>query len=122
MVSRRRAVAEFLISVAALVTQTYSRNVLNRHEEYDDPPSLSAKGVLAGTLYQLVYHSASDRDWGRIRSKRYRRLAYGLCWAAVRRRLFPSDEFRHGFDTGGLVGTILYRLWYGVLHPVSGSE
>ncbi|RDI72326.1 hypothetical protein [Halopelagius longus] len=122
MVSRRRAVAEFLISVAALVTQTYSRNVLNRREEYDDLPSLSAKGILVGTLYQLAYHSAFDRDWGQMRSNKYRGVAYSLCWALIQRRLFPSDGFQQGFGTGGLVGTILYRLWYGVLHPVPGSE
>ncbi|SFG54878.1 hypothetical protein SAMN04488063_2380 [Halopelagius inordinatus] len=121
MVTRRRAVAECLLSAAALVVQTYSRNALHRHEEYDDPPPLSAGGVFAGTLYQLAYLWAYDRDWGRMRSNSYRRLAYGLCVTTVKRRLFPSDEFRFGFGTGGLVGSILYRFWYGVLRPVPGS-
>ncbi|MCU4972797.1 hypothetical protein OB955_08595 [Halobacteria archaeon AArc-m2/3/4] len=117
MTSRRRAVIEFFAAILALLLMVYGRTSLRRREEYDDPPAISAAGVAAGTLYQLAFHAARDRDCGQIRTNRYRVVAYGLSAGLVRRWLF-SNDFHHSFNAGELGGTILYRLWYGVLHPV----
>lgn len=122
MTSRRRAVAEFLTSVVGLMFQAYVLKHLNRRDDYDGPPKVSPKGLVAGTLYEFGYHAARDRDVGRIRTNKYRGFALGICSGLAQRRLISDEEFRYGFDTGGLVGTVLYRLWYGVLRPVPGGE
>lgn len=122
MVSRQRAVGEFLISVAALSIQLYSWKSLKQHDEYDDPPALSVKGMVVGTVYQLIYHSAYDRDYGHIRSNKHRALTFGISSGLIQRRIFPDKDTQLSFSSGGLIGTILYRLWYGILHPVPGEN
>lgn len=122
MISRRRAVAEVLLSAVALVLHGHSRKIVKQRDDYDDPPAISAEGFVTGILYQLAFHSGYDRDVGQIRTNKYRGLAYGIFSVAIQRWLFPDQEFRYSFNSGGLVGTILYRLWYGVLHPVPSTD
>ncbi|WP_135829065.1 hypothetical protein [Halorussus halobius] len=122
MTRRRRAVVEFLVSALGLVLQAYVLKHLTRRDDYDGPPAVSPTGLVAGILYQFGFHAAHDRDVARIRTDRYRGFAVGLCSGLVRRRLPSDGAFRYGFDTGGLVGMVLYRFWYGVLRPVPGEE
>lgn len=122
MVSRKRAIGEFLLSVAALSLQLYSRRSLKTHEEYDDPPKLSTRPVVVGVLYHIGYHSAYDHDCGQIRTDKRRALAFGVCSALLQRRVFSEHDSQYGLSFGMLVGTILYRLWYGVLRSVPISE
>lgn len=122
MTSRRRAIAEFLVSAVALFVQAYSWKRLKQRGDADDPPALSVAGLVAGAFYQIGFYWAYDRDIGYIRSNSYRALLYEICSELIRRWMFNSKEFRYSFSSGGLAGTILYRLWYGVLHPVPDSE
>lgn len=122
MTSRRRAIAEFLVSAVALFIQAYSWKRLKQRGDSDDPPTPSSTGVVAGAFYQIAFYWAYDRDIGHIRTNKYRALLYGICAGVVRHRVFKSKEFQYSFSSGGLVGTVLYRLWYGVLHPVPGFE
>lgn len=121
MVSRRSTVIEWLLAVVALGLQLYSSEKLRQRPTDAGSPRYSTRAVAAGILYQLGYHHAYDRDWGQLRSNRYHGLLYGFCSSFVQRRLFSTDDFRYGFTTGGLVGTILYRSWYGVLRPAPGE-
>ncbi|WP_276257025.1 hypothetical protein [Halomontanus rarus] len=122
MKRRRYAIIEFLLTAGAVFLQIHGRKTLRRRDGYDDPPAISATAVGAGTLYQLAFHWAYDRDCGQIRTNRYRGLAYGITAGAIRRWWFPSKEFVYSFNIGELGGMLLYRFWYGVLHPVPGER
>jgi len=121
MTRRRRAVVEFLAAALGLALQMLVRRYLRRRDDYDGPPAVSGAGVAAGALQQLGFHWAYDRDVGRIRTNRWRLLAYGLCPGLAQRWLLEDEEFRYGFHTGHPLATILYRFWYGVLWPVPSS-
>jgi len=122
MTRRRRAVVEFLTSVLGLALQTLVRRYLGRRDDYDGPPSVSGAGVAVGALQQLGFLWAYDRDVARIRTDKWRLLAYGLCSGLAQRWLLEDEAFRHGFHTGRPLATILYRFWYGVVRPVPGGE
>lgn len=119
MVTRRFAVAEFVVSAVGLVTQLYSRRELKRHDDYENPETLSLVGVGIGILQQVLFHVAYDRDWMNLRTSRYRTAGYFMIWGMIQRRVLSEDSQR-GSGTGSLIGTILYRFWYGVVRsPLS---
>jgi hypothetical protein len=62
-----------------------------------------------------------DRDVGTIRTNNRRAFVCAMYSVPCQRRLFPGETFRFGFGSGVLVGTIVYRLRYGVLRPARGE-
>lgn len=127
MVSRRtRARLELVVSVVTLGVEIWRRRFLRRHGEDGDLTPLSPSGVAAGALSRVVHLSLYDRDVWRIRTSRRRGFLFGLgafaLARALRRRRSDPEAFDHGrlVETG--VGTVCYRLWYGLLRPLPGSD
>lgn len=71
MVTRRFAVAEFVVSAIGFATQLYSRRELKRHDDYENPETLSLAGIGIGILQQVLFHTAYDRNWMKLRTSRY---------------------------------------------------
>ena len=70
----------------------------------------------AGVVYAVMYHAAHDHDFGGIRRSRLRRVAFVAVINLVRVWLRPSSVTnRYGFALGQCLGTVVYRLRYGVI-------
>jgi hypothetical protein len=125
MVERRtRALAELAIAVVTLLYSLFLRKYLREAaEEESGPQPLSSGGLAAGALSQGIYLWAYDRDVGHVRTNRRRGLLVGACRLLVRRRVLPRTEsFRVSVRLGEMVGTVVYRLWYGLLRPLPGRD
>jgi|AntDeeMetagen134_2_1112570.scaffolds.fasta_scaffold02187_3 hypothetical protein len=123
MFSRRtRARLVFLSSVFLLPIMC--RFVRWRRAVGDDKSlSLVPQWFVAGVGYQAAYYWAYDHDFGAIRTSRWRRVLFSGVQSALMSKLFPQSEGgRLSFSIGGNVGAIAYRLWYGVLRPLPGSD
>jgi hypothetical protein len=73
----------------------------------------------------VLYHAAHDHDFGDTRRFHSRRVAFVAVINVVRLRLRPSSvSNRYGFALGQCLGTVVYRLRYGVIgaFPESLSE
>ncbi len=125
MVQRRtRALVELVMAAIGLFVQLYLwKSLWDDVEEWDEPVHASVSGLIAGALYGSGYLWVHDRDVGNIRTNRRRGLLISVCSQRVRRRIFPrTKEFRSNFGVGTLIGTIGYRLWYGLFHPLPNGD
>jgi len=76
--------------------------------------------VALGVTFQILREWTHDRDLGRIRTSNLRRIALSatlLALALTAMRSMAESE-RESLTLGGAVGTVLYRLRYGVLRPL----
>lgn len=124
MKRRTRARLELLVGLATLGYVTWLRRFLRRHGERVD--SLSPSGVVAGAATAAVDRYLYDRDFGRIRTRRRRGLLFGLClvgWQLLLRRASSdADAFGRGYGLGRGVGTVLYRVRFGLLRGLPGGD
>jgi hypothetical protein len=98
-----------VISIPVLVA------VARRQSEIDPwyPPPLP---VGAGFVFTVLYHAAYDHDVGGVRRSRLRRGLFVVLANVVQHPFRPqSVDDRYGYALGQWLGTIAYRLRYGVL-------
>lgn len=130
MVSRRTyarlqlAVAVFVLWLTFRIRRMFRDNEDRWRDDdsIDPPPALSASEMALGAAEQVAYQWVHDRDiWG-VRSSRRRRYLFSAVRLLVGRRLLSRDEAdRYSRGMGGMVGTIAYRVWYGLLRPLPGD-
>lgn len=116
MVSRRRGVVNFLLSLVGLAMRLFFRSRQRERDNHDDPPPMSSVGVVAGGVWRIAYRVAYDQDFGGIESSRLRHAGYVALSVLIQQRLF-TDEFREGFGVGEAVGSVCYSFWNGVVRP-----
>lgn len=118
MVSRRtRARLELLGNISSLVALVF---LYNRSSDTDPP---SPRWLLVGAISMLPYSWAVDRDWRHTRSSYRQRALSAVGWTVIQQVLLPDEESaKHGFSIGMLAGSIVYRLWYGLLRPLPGTN
>jgi hypothetical protein len=128
---RTHARLEFVLAALVLALQLFiwrhqRENTELWHEKveaWEGPPPVSVSGLAAGAFEEVVRHWAYDFDVGGVRTSRRRGLLFSALRLLVTRRLFPRTEtFRYNADVGKLVATLCYRFWFGVLHPLPGSD
>ena len=128
MVRRRtRALIELGVSTLSLLATAYSWKYLwDNGEKWDDPIPASLVGLVAGAIHNVVFHWMYDHDVAEMRSSRRRGFLAGTLFVAIhalaRRVAADSEAFEYNYNTGMLVGTIGYRLWYGLLYPLPGDD
>ncbi len=84
---------------------------------------LSIPYLALGITYSLTTAAAYDREVARIRSSRPRRVLFGLLTAVASVVLEPEDEGESAsFTLDFSLGTVCYRLRFGVLAPVPGDR
>ncbi|MFC5969893.1 hypothetical protein ACFPYI_00980 [Halomarina salina] len=119
MSRRRQALLEFAGAVLALAATERFRRWLPE----DERPPRSPRWLAIGAITGIGYCWLNDTDRGGIRTNRRRGIAVSLLFAAVRFGLFRDrPDARSEFSTGRSVGTVLYRLRYGVLGALPGSD
>lgn len=127
MVERRtRALFEFGIAALGVFIQIRLwKAVLNENEPGERPHGahVSPRELAFGALYRIFSLWLYDRDVGEIRTNRRRGVLFSMCTLVIRRRLLPQTEaFKSNFGVGGTAGMVVYRLRYGVLHPLPGED
>lgn len=79
-----------------------------------------------GAIGQIAQYWLKDNDYHQIRSNRRREFVASFCfivWERVlRRRTSNPRAVRYNFGVGRTAGAVLYRLWYGLLHPLPGPN
>lgn len=124
MVQRRtRALVELVGSGLTLLVSIRLREYI---ETQDEPIPVSLSGVTVGMLSQGSRLWLWDNDVAGVRTNRGRRLLHQLAWSGwqlvVRRSVLDSRVAGYDFHLGRLIGTMVYRLWYGLLRPLPGSD
>lgn len=104
--------------------------VLEWRQATDDdgkPIPLDSRWLVAGMGYRIAYNWAYDHDYSDIRTNLWRRalllapeFIFGLL--LVSRRVPSSETVHYNFSTGYNIGRIGYRLWYGILRPLPGTD
>lgn len=125
MLSRRtRALIEFGVSVLGLYIQIRLwKRLLDDIDDWDEPTRPSVSGLAAGALWEVGWLWLRDHDVGSIRTNPYRGILVGICRQAVNRRLFPQTKaFKNNVGIGKTAGRAGYRLWYGVIRPLPGTD
>ena len=130
MLSRRRkAVIEFGFGVFLCWFVVWFRHF--RYKSSEEPPAnrlepLSLGGIVGGAITSAASIWLSDLDIWRIRTNRGRRLLFGLLQGGLRRsagRVTPdSMDYKESYNLGTALGIVVYRLWYGILHPLPGPD
>ncbi len=113
---RRRARIRFLSALYRTIQK--GTQILGNQE--DESSHLDIRYFVFGFTYQIVHSWTHDRDYGKIRTNYWRRFATFVALVAVFLKLMISisDSERESLALGSAIGTVLYRLWYGVLHPL----
>jgi hypothetical protein len=127
MFSRRtRARIDFVTSVLSLVFNVVVRR---RFATSDGSSSVRPEWLVAGGAYEMLSCWAYDTDFRGTRTSRLRRglLAavrslFGLGLALGVRSFSDSQTARQDFSLGRSCGHVGYRLWYGVLRPLPGTD
>lgn len=118
---RTRALLELGVNMLALFAVTHIRKYIQ-----DEPTPVSPGEFATGVLTGATICWAHDHDVGKIRTSRRRRILAMLVWTGWQqliRCLTPDpDTFQYNFGFGTLIGTVTYRLWYGLLHPLPGDD
>jgi hypothetical protein len=117
MISRRRKARIRFLSALYRTIQKGARIPSNQE---DEPSHLNLRYFVLGFAYQIVHGWTRDRDYGKIRTSYWRRFATFVALVAEFLRLMGSitDSERESLALGSAIGTVLYRLWYGVLSPL----
>ncbi|KTG09094.1 hypothetical protein AUR64_14955 [Haloprofundus marisrubri] len=119
----RRRIGALLQLVFSVLLLLFERWVREEAAKRGEPVSSSPKTIASSTLYHLGYLWLRDRDVGGIRTNRLRAFGFQLAQSRLSNRLFlQSDDGEHDYLLGFALATIGYRLWYGVLRPLPGSE
>jgi hypothetical protein len=130
MVNRRtRALAELLISTLLLPALIRLWKFQFDHADEvggAEPHPVSPSALTTGAVSSAIGHWLSDQDIYGIRTNWRRRVLFTLRWklqnTLIQRRASDPDVFQYNYSIGTVVGTIGYRLWYGLLHPLPGEE
>ncbi len=128
MISRRTwARVVFVSNVLVLPLRVYQWRRSN--DEDGQSVSLVPRWLVAGFAYRVGYYWAHDRDIGDIRTNlRHRalsslfRLLLGVGLTLGLRTSSRSESLWYSLSTGESAGQIVYRLWYGVLRPLPGTD
>ena len=121
MISRRtKAQIRFLSGVCRVI----HRGDRILAEERDESSRLDIPYFGLSFTSQVVRGRAHDRDYEKIRTNRWRRFSISVVPSALVLKLTNSiTETEHeSFALGSAVGTVLYRLWYGVLSPLPSAN
>ncbi len=123
MVKRRtRAIFEFGIGVIGLLAQVRIWRALSDDAD-EEGNQVSMSGLAVGLLSGVLSIWARDRDVGGIRTSRRRSMLFSAGQLGLRRKFLPqTTAFRRYFGLGQTAGVVTYRLWYGVLRPLPGSD
>lgn len=128
MVRRRiRAVIELGVATPLLLFVLWLWKFMwDNKEEWDDPIPVSPVGLILGALSGGLYIWGRDRNVAQIRTNLRRRAVAESVWQGWQ-RLVPrlSSDARttqYNFAVGTVVGSVGYRIWYGLLHPLPGDE
>jgi hypothetical protein len=87
------------------------------------PIRLDLRYFLLGLLEQIALEWVHDRNYWRLRTNYWRRSYTFVVGVLLSLKWFSSitEAERESFSLGIAVGGVLYRLWYGVLHPLPRS-
>ena len=130
MVQRRtRALAELAIDILLLPVlirlwrfQFDHADEIDEAEPYPVSPTALSVGAVSGIAERWLY----DHNVWNIRTNRWRRILFNVRWPVrnhlIRRYASEPGMFRHNYSIGTVIGTIGYRLWYGLLHPLPGED
>lgn len=96
----------------------------NRRSIQAERPSVHIEWFVAGIIYAIGGSWARDRDLGGIRTDWKRRglLAVVLATVGITIGSQTSKPTFNDFALGDSIGKLCYRLWYGVLHPLPGTD
>jgi hypothetical protein len=128
MVQRRtRALTELVISALLLtVLVRIWKSQFNNAGKQREPHPVLPTALATGALNRAAGHWASDNDIAGIRTNWRRRTLFTVRWKIqnilIQRYASDPDMFQYNYNIGTLIGTIGYRVWYGLLHPLSGKE
>ena len=86
----------------------------------DQQSSTQERGVLLGGLWAVVFRLCCDRNVWSLRSSKLRRIlarqSLSGYWI-LRNPTREKNQMTVSSGLGSLIGTVVYRLWYGVLNP-----
>lgn len=119
MVERREAVIEVLMNAFFAV----GLHRLLGAEESAEQPRWSSPWVVVGLLSAAVTTWLSDTDYRGLGMDRRRHILFSVGRKALSEVAFRErDQRKYEFLLGNNVGTVLYRLRYGVLGGPPGEE
>lgn len=121
MISRRRKAR---ISFLSALYRTIQKGAQILGNQEDEPSHLDIRYFVFGFTYQIVHGWTRDRNYWKIRTSYWRRFATFVALVAVFLKLMISitDSERESLVLGSSIGTVLYRLWYGVLYPLPSTN
>lgn len=130
MVQRRtRALAELVLSTLLLFGLVRLRKFkFDYADEVDGtaPHPVSPRALTTGAVSGAIEGWLSDRDVCGIRTNWRRRLLFSLRTrlqtTLIQRYVSDPDVFEYDHAIGAAIGRIVYRLWYGLLHPLPGQS
>lgn len=105
---------ELVVSVAGAVWMGWVYREARRRGQR---PPLDGRRVAGGVAWSVVYHQVDDHDLAGVQQSRLR----GMVWSSLSSSVLSAvSDSEVGVDTvlGVFVGTILHRLWYGLLTPL----
>lgn len=122
---RRRTIALLELGGSGLLLSLLVR-FRKRIGREDEPIPIRPSAVALGAIWGVTYLWGYDRDVAGIRTNRKRRILVQLGSEAAlriaRRSLSESLATSYNHLLGTLAGSIAYRLWYGLLRPLPGTE
>ena len=130
MVRRRiKAIFEFALGVFVLRFVLRTRKSLAEYADEvdeDGPVPLSPSGIAIGAVMSLVTTWLSDLDVLAVRTNRRRRILFELVRSGqggvFARFTSTPESFEVSYGLGSVCGLVVYRLWFGLLHPLPGPE
>ena len=128
MVQRRiHALAELVISaLLLLILVRIWKFQFDNADERREPHPVLPTALATGALSRAAGHWASDNDIAAIRTNWRRRTLFTVRWKIqnilIQRYASDPDASQYNHSIGTLIGTIGYRVWYGLLHPLPGEE
>src|SRR5699024_6513766 len=91
-----------------------------------EPQPVLPAALAIGAMSRAVGCWLFDHDVWSIRTNWRRRLLFTFRWSVqkrfIQRYTSKPDALQYNFSIGTAVGTIGYRLWYGLLHPLPGED
>jgi len=118
---RAQTVLDFLLHLFGLYLLISGKGLGgDRQDATVSVDTIQPLGVLVGGLWAVVFRLCSDRNVWSLRSSKLRRIlarqSLSGYWV-LRNPTGTKSRMTVSFSLGSLIGTVGYRLWYGVLNP-----
>ncbi|MFC6904280.1 hypothetical protein [Halalkalicoccus tibetensis] len=109
-------VFEVGMALFGLIAVLSGRRLQRQYDEIPGPEAFSLRQTISGAISAVVLSYTDDHDIGGIRRSRTRQLLFAIGWNLLVRKLDPEFEWSFGF--GSVLGTLLYRVWFGIVRPI----